>query len=97
MPDCLFYSVFRNFIKCNAINLLVLLLIELQSLLKMPGNRFSFAVRVGREINFICLLHRLAKSCQHISLSADGYIFRLKIMFGVKSHLTFRKITNMSA
>ena len=62
---------------------------------QMPGNRLSLAVRVRREINFICLFNPFPKVCEKFSLSADRYIFRLKIMFDVNAHLALGQISDM--
>ena len=62
----------------------------------MPGNSFSLAVRVSCQIYFICLLGFLAKLCQDLSFSTNGYILGFIIMIYIDSKLTFREIPHMS-
>ena len=69
--------------------------IFLQRLHKMPGNRFSLPVGVRRKVDLVCLFRCFSKPCKKLSLSPDGYIFRLKIMFYIDSELAFWKIPYM--
>ena len=62
----------------------------------MPGDSLSLAVRVSRQVNLLGLLHFLAKLGQHISLSADGNILRLIVVFYVNAQLALRQISHMS-
>ena len=68
MLQSFFHRRLRNLVKGNPERLLR---IQIQCRDKMPADRFSLAVRVRCQIDFVRLLHFLAKSCQYISLTAD--------------------------
>ena len=73
-----------------------LLVLKLQRSHQVPGNCFSLAVRVRCQIDLVGLLHALSEIRQKISLSADCDVLRFKIILNIDSHLTSRKITDMS-
>ena len=87
------YRISGDLVKCDP---LVLLLRKLQCDRKMIGDCFSLTVRVGGKIYKICLGCSLAEILQQFSLSPDGDIVRLKIIFHIHTHITLRKIPDMS-
>ena len=62
----------------------------------MPGDSFSFPVRVRGQVDHFRLLYFLAQLCQYIALPPNGNILGLIIMLRVNTQLTFRQIPDMA-
>ena len=91
--DGLLHRGFGDLVEGNPAHLAA---VQIQSLGQMPGNRLTFAVRVGRKIDFFRLLRGLAQPCQQFALSADGDILRFIIVFYINPKLTLGKISDMA-
>ena len=62
----------------------------------MPGDRFTLAVRVGREIDLVGLLGLLADLFQHLAATAQRNVLRFKIVLDIHAHLALRQIAHMA-
>ena len=87
------YRTFSDLVKTDPVYFLSF---QLKCFHQVPGNCFSFAVRVSCKINLICFFYFFSKSCKDLTFSSDCNVFRLKVMLQVYSHLTFRQISYMS-
>ena len=87
------YRTFSDLVKADPVYFLSF---QLKCFHQVPGNCFSFAVRVSCKINLICFFYFFSKSCKDLTFSSDCNVFRLKVMLQVYSHLTFRQISYMS-
>ena len=68
----------------------------LQDLVQMPGDRLSFAVRVGRQIDFLHGPGGLFQFRQILAARFGLLILRRKIMLDIDSERTFRQIPDMA-
>ena len=93
MLQRILYRIFCDLVKGDTVHFAV---VQLQGLCQMPGNGFSFTVRVSCEIHFVRFLRRLTKGGKNVSLSSDGDIFRFIVIFHVHSQLAFGKIPHMT-
>ena len=93
MLQGILYSSLCDLIESDSVHFIR---IFFQSLHQVPGNCFSFTVRVSGKINLISFFGCLAKFGKQFPLTADGYIFRLEIILHIYSKLTLGKITDMS-
>ena len=62
---------------------------------QMPGDRFSFTIRVSCQIHFVGLRRLLEQFFQKIVLAAHNDIFRFKTRFHVNAELALRQIAQM--
>ena len=63
---------------------------------QMPADRFTFTVRVCREIDLGGVLCLFADPAEDIAPAADRDVFQVKIMIDVNAELAFWKITHMA-
>ncbi|MNI26159.1 hypothetical protein D3C73_798460 [compost metagenome] len=62
---------------------------------QMPGNRFTFAVRVSRQIDFFHFFAGVFEFFQNRALAADRDILGIEIILYFYPDLTFRQISDM--
>ena len=62
----------------------------------MPADGFPFAVRVGREKNFVRGLCFLANAFENIAPSAERDIFRFEALVDFNADLAFGQIAHMA-
>ena len=67
-----------------------------KNLRDVPGDCFSFAVRVGREVDDIAFFGSFFKLGDHFFFIGQDSIFGLEIMFDIDAKFFFRQIANMS-
>ena len=72
-----------------------ILLLKLEQLLDMPGNRLALAVRVSRKVHEIAFADLAADFLDNFILSLDRHIFRLEIVLKIDTHFLFRQIAQM--
>jgi hypothetical protein len=65
-------------------------------MIQMPADRFSFAVRVCREIDLGSVFGFFADSAQDVSPAADRDVFQVKIIADIHTELAFRQVADMS-
>ena len=63
---------------------------------KMPGYCLSLAVRVGCEEDLVCRLSFRVELADNVSLAADVYIVRFKIVFDIYTERAFGKVADVS-
>ena len=73
----------------------IVCIIQLQGGFQMPGNGFSFAVRVRCQIDAVGLFDHLAQPGEKFSFAPDRDVTRLIIMLNIDSHLALGKISDM--
>ena len=73
-----------------------LLLRQVKKCLQMPGNGLTFAVRVGGEIDGVALFCRLLQLADQLFLTANGLIFRGKIVLNIHADGALGQITEMT-
>ena len=93
MADRVLHGLFGDFVKLDAA---LLRRIDVQHIGQMPGNGFSFAVRVGCEINNVRSLGFFADARQNIAPAPNGDIFHGKVVAGVYADLRFGQIAHMA-
>ena len=62
----------------------------------MPGDRFTFAVRVRCQIDAVCFFDLLAQVGEQFAFSADRYIFWLIIILNIDAHPALGKVSYMT-
>ena len=82
-----------NLIKDNSAGTLI---IYAQNISQVPRYCFTFAVRVGCQINLSGILSRLFKVVNDVALATNIYILRCKVIIHINTELTLRQITQMS-
>ena len=87
---------FGDFIESDTINLFVFTFIQFQGVQQMPGNSFSFAVRVGCEKDLVCALCTLADLFDEIALAANVDIVCFKVIFNIHAQRAFGKIAHVT-
>ena len=85
---------FCNFIKGDAANLI---LRNIQNRREMPGDCFSFAVRVCCKEDLACLFCFLFQLADDVALAANVDIIRLEAVFDIDTETAFRQIADMTA
>ena len=63
---------------------------------EMPGNRLSFAVRVGREEDLGGVLRLFFQFLDHVSLSADVDIMRLEAVVDIDAETALRQVADVA-
>ena len=91
LRDCLL----GDFVESNPGDLFVGGVLQLQGGFQMPGNGFSFAVRVRCQIDAVSLFDHLAQPGEKFSFAPDRDVTRLIIMLNIDPHLTLGKISDM--
>ena len=89
----LFYRAGCDFIEHDAA---LGVCVKLQNLRKVPGDCFSFHIRVGCKVDGLCVLCFLADAFQHIAPAAQRDVFGCKIMLDVHAELAFGQIAHMA-
>ena len=69
---------------------------QVKKCLQMPGNGLTFAVRVGGEIDGVALFCRLLQLTDDLFLTANGLIFRGKIVLNIHADGALGQITEMT-
>ena len=85
--------LFRDLVEFHAA---FALRVDAQNGRQMPRNRLALAVRVRRENDGLRALRFLADALKHFAASADGDIFRLKVMLHVYAELRLGQIADVS-
>ena len=67
-----------------------------QQFLQMPGDGFSLPVRVGCEVDGLCLVGCRPQLPDQLFLAPDGDIFRRKIMLQIHAHFALGQVTKMA-
>ena len=70
--------------------------IQLQQLLQMPGNGFTFPVRVGCQINELGLVGGILQIVDDLALAVNGQIGGLEVVFHIHAQLLFGQVAQMS-
>src|SRR5579875_1600623 len=93
MLDGSLHRVLGNLMKLDPLDLVVG---QAQNLGQVPGDGLSLAVGVGGQIHLPRLLGRFAKTFDHLTLAADGDVFRLKAPLYIDAELAFGQVPNMA-
>jgi len=88
------YGFFGQIIEKNPIDLLVFLCID--DVGDMPGDGFSFAVRVGRQVNVFGVFGRFFQIRDGFLFGFDDVIGGLKILFQIDAQRTLRQVFDVS-
>ena len=61
----------------------------------MPGDRFAFAVRVGREVDARGVFRFLLQLCDDLAAAADGDVLHLEIVIRIHAELGLGQIAHV--
>src|SRR5699024_12463034 len=89
MFEPLFDCILRYFVENNS----VIIFIFTKRMAQMPGNGFTFAVRVTCQVYFLRFFGFLLQIFEKWTLAANGNVFRLVIDFRIYPRLTARQIS----
>ena len=92
MLNALRNNLFRNFVECNAACLLI---VQSEKFLQMPGNRLTFAVRVGGKINSTGLFAVCLQFLDQFLFFLHRNIFWLKAVLYIDTEFVLGKVPQM--
>ena len=87
------HGVLGNLVECNAI---LLIRVKPQNIGKMPRNGFSFAVRVGCEIDEIALFGSRLDFLDKLFLALDDLVLGLEIVLDVHTQSALRQVAHVT-
>ncbi len=93
MGDGLVHHFLRDFIEGNTIGFVIR---DAEQFFQMPGNGFSFSVRVGCKKDFFACSGSFLQCSDDFLFSLDGLIVGGKTVFNINAQFAFGKIANVS-
>ena len=91
-----FNSTFCNFMKNDSGIFFLIFFLKPKRFNQVPGNRFSFAVFIGCENDFISFPGKFHERFYFRLCFVRDNIFRGKIIFNINSHSVFWQIAHMA-
>ena len=85
-------DLFRDFVEGDPAGLGVR---QIQQLLQVPGNGFSFPVRVGCQVHLLAGVGGVLQRSDGLLLSFDGLVVRLEAVFQIHAHLALGQVADM--
>ena len=62
----------------------------------MPRNRLTLTVRIGREVDAICRLHRFRDGSDVFAITFNNVVLHCKLIFSINRAILRNKIAHMA-